>query len=89
VDVTLHYRKQHPKRVGWDLWESPTHLGTATLVLGHDKVRGCFVLCSCPDKWRLSESSYYFRQSGTETVSFQGDGRQDLVTGEKKSAASV
>lgn len=87
VGVALHSSKQPMKRTGFicgGLWVSRIHLGTAALVLDHGEVRGCFILRSCLFRWKLSESLYYFRQSGIETVSFQRDGRQNFVTGEKK-----
>lgn len=40
----------------WGLWESPTPLEAAILVLDHGKVRGCFILYIYPVRWRLSES---------------------------------
>lgn len=62
----------------WGLWGSPTHLGTAALVLEHGKT----VLFSAV---ALSDEDYLSLYiTGTEIVSFQGDGRQDFVTGEKK-----
>lgn len=42
----------------WGLRESPTHLEAAVLVLDPGKVRGCFILYSCPVRGRLSESLY-------------------------------